>query len=67
MLTIALVVCSSVRADAPKVLSGHEIAERNKPGVIMINSVWQARLGVWNPAINNADAQIGRASCRERV
>ena len=56
VLTMALVVCSSVRADAPKVLSGHEIAERNKPGVIMINSVWQARLGVWNPAINNADA-----------
>ncbi len=21
----------------------------------MINSVWQARLGVWNPAIKNAD------------
>jgi hypothetical protein len=56
MLTMAVVVSLSVRADAPKTLSGHEITERNKPGVIMINSVWQARLGVWNPAIKNSAA-----------
>lgn len=55
MLTMVVAVSSSLRADAPKTLSGHEITERNKPGVIMINSIWQARLGVWNPAIKNAD------------
>jgi S1-C subfamily serine protease len=55
-LTLLVVASSSVRAEAPKVLSGHEITERNKPGVIMINSVWQARLGVWNPAIRNSAA-----------
>lgn len=53
-VTMAIVVALSAQADAPKVLSGHEITERNKPGVIMINSVWQAKLGVWNPAIKNA-------------
>jgi serine protease Do len=52
--TLLVVASSGVRAEAPKVLSGHEITERNKPGVIMINSVWQARLGVWNPAIRNS-------------
>ncbi len=55
MLTLAVLVSSSVHADSPKALSGHEITERNKPGVIMINSVWQATLGVWNPAIKNSE------------
>ena len=40
-------------------LTGHEIAERNKPGLIMINSIWQARLVVWNPGINNVDELEG--------
>src|SRR5271169_7018276 len=64
LLTMAVVVATGVRADTPKSLSGHEIAERNKPGVIMINSVWQARLGVWNPGINNS-AQLEKSIRRQ--
>ncbi len=55
ILLVAALICASCYADTPKTLSGHEITERNKPGVIMINAVWQARLGVWNPVIKNAE------------
>ncbi len=53
LLTMAVVVATGVRADAPKVLSGAEIAERNRPGVVVIKSVWDVTLQVRTPAIKN--------------
>jgi serine protease Do len=36
-------------------LSGHEIAEQNKPGVILIHSQWSVRVSVYSPIVQNFD------------
>jgi len=49
-VSATLIAYTKVLADAPKTLSGHEIAERNKPGVILIKSSWEVKFKVHNPA-----------------
>jgi serine protease Do len=53
LLAMAFLASLNALADAAKPLSGHEIAERNKPGVILIEGVWQADIRVWDPGIQN--------------
>ncbi len=55
---LVFLVCAvsvGVRADTPKALSGHEVAERNKPGIVLIKSKWEATLRVWAPMIKKSD------------
>lgn len=47
----------TARADAPKTLSGHEIAERNKPGVVMINSYAEVTFLTFSPSIEQSDSR----------
>ena len=58
---------SIVRADTPKVLSGHEITERNKPGVIKIESSWQTKFAVWDPKIKDVDQLEKRIESQVRA
>jgi serine protease Do len=60
----AAVISVSARADAPRTLSGHEITERNKPGVVLIEGTWQAKLKVWNPAIKNV-VELKKSASRQ--
>lgn len=51
-----LVVCSPVCAADPKALSGKEIVERNKPGVIVIEAVWPGlTIEIADPAIKKSE------------
>jgi serine protease Do len=60
VLAIATAASLTALADAPRVLSGHEISERNKPGVIKIESVWQTKFEVWDPKIKDPDGLAKR-------
>jgi serine protease Do len=53
----AVLLASAVHSYAapPRPLSGHEIAEQNKPGVILIRSVWSVGVRVYNPTLENLD------------
>jgi serine protease Do len=54
----AILLASAVHfsyAAPPRPLSGHEIAEQNKPGVILIQSVWSVRVRVYSPTLQNLD------------
>src|SRR5689334_18835966 len=53
-LTVVLVIClgtpaRNVSSAAPATLTAHQIAERNKPGVVMIVTLWKTRVVVPEP------------------
>jgi S1-C subfamily serine protease len=55
-VVLTLVAGSPVSADAPRALSGHEIVERNKPGVIVIKTLWRGtRLAIAEPGVANGE------------
>jgi serine protease Do len=65
-LFLAAMVGISASADAPKALAGHEIVERNKPGVIVIETVWRGTtLEIADPVIANDD--LLQATIRKQI
>src|SRR5271167_3497314 len=55
IVLVSALDCQPSYAAAPRPLSGHEIAEQNKPGVILIHSVWSVPVRVYNPMVQNLD------------
>jgi serine protease Do len=54
-------------ASAETVLTPHQIAERNKPGVVMIYTVWKTHVVVPEPDINQAKMPLLLSRAREQV
>jgi serine protease Do len=55
LLFLSAFSCQPSYAAAPRPLSGHEIAEQNKPGVILIRSEWIVRVTVYSPMVMHED------------